>query len=69
MEKSREFLLIIKTAAGALPELERLVKRLHSYDVPEFMVLPIASGSAAYLRWLNESVEPGQLAETQISLR
>ena len=50
VEVSREFLLMIKTAAGRLAELERLVHRLHSYEVPEFVVLSIASGSAAYLR-------------------
>jgi periplasmic divalent cation tolerance protein len=65
VEVSREFLLVIKTGAARLPELERLVHRLHSYEVPEFVVLHIASGSAAYLRWLNESVTPGQLRRRQ----
>jgi len=30
------------------------VERLHSYDVPEFIALPIAAGSPAYLAWLDE---------------
>jgi periplasmic divalent cation tolerance protein len=61
VEVSREFLLVIKAAAGRLAELERLVRGLHSYEVPEFVVLSIASGSAGYLRWLNESVKPRQM--------
>ena len=65
VEVSREFLLVIKTTPGRLPELERLVKRLHSYEVPEFVVLQIAFGSAAYLGWLNESVKPDQLRKTK----
>jgi periplasmic divalent cation tolerance protein len=56
VERAREFLMIIKTNSKRLPALEREVKRLHSYDVPEFIALPIAAGSSDYLRWLQESV-------------
>lgn len=55
VEHAREHLLLIKTTKDRLAELEREVTRLHSYDVPEFIVLKIASGSAAYLRWLAAS--------------
>jgi periplasmic divalent cation tolerance protein len=57
VEKAREFLLLIKTSASRLAGLEAEVKRLHSYDVPEFIALPIVGGSAAYLRWLKECVD------------
>jgi periplasmic divalent cation tolerance protein len=56
LAKAREYLLIIKTSSACLAGLESEVKRLHSYDVPEFIVLPIISGSRAYLSWLRESV-------------
>jgi periplasmic divalent cation tolerance protein len=56
LEKAREYLLIMKTTAKRLVELEREVKRLHSYDVPEFIALPITEGSAKYLSWLAEGV-------------
>jgi len=55
VERAREVLVIIKTNANRLAELEREVKRLHSYDVPEFLVLPIVAGSRSYLAWLQES--------------
>lgn len=55
-EKAREFLLVIKTTAARLPQLEKEVKRLHSYDVPEFIALPIRAGSSEYLSWLQSSV-------------
>jgi periplasmic divalent cation tolerance protein len=58
VEKAREYLLIIKTTAKHLDQLEREVKRLHSYDVPEFIALPIAAGSRDYLSWLADSVKP-----------
>ncbi len=60
LEKAREYLLLIKTTARRLPELEKQVKRLHSYETPEFIALPIVAGSRAYLAWLQENVSrPG----------
>lgn len=56
LEIAREYLLVMKTTSTRLSALEREVKQLHSYDVPEFIALPIASGSRAYLIWLQESV-------------
>ena len=56
LEKAREYLLVIKTTAKRLADLEREVKRLHSYDVPEFIALPIVAGSGSYLSWLEEGV-------------
>ncbi len=56
LEKAREYLLVMKTTANRLAELEREVERLHSYDVPEFIALPITEGSTKYLSWLAESV-------------
>ncbi len=55
-EEAREYLLVIKTTAKRLAELEKEVKRLHSYDVPEFIALPISEGSTNYLSWLDDSV-------------
>ncbi|HVO59122.1 MAG TPA: divalent-cation tolerance protein CutA [Dongiaceae bacterium] len=52
VEKAREFLLVVKTSGKQLRELEKTVRRLHSYDVPEFLVLGVAGGSKGYLRWL-----------------
>jgi periplasmic divalent cation tolerance protein len=55
VETAREHLLIIKTTARRLKGLEREVLRLHSYDTPEFIAVPISQGSAAYLRWLSSN--------------
>jgi periplasmic divalent cation tolerance protein len=56
VERSSEFLLIIKTTADAVPRLEAAIKKAHSYETPEFVVLPIERGSAEYLQWLAEAV-------------
>jgi periplasmic divalent cation tolerance protein len=57
VEIAREYLLVMKTVTERLPSLQRLVHRLHSYDVPEFVVLPIVEGSREYLDWLMENVK------------
>jgi periplasmic divalent cation tolerance protein len=56
VELAREHLLVIKTTRKRLKDLEREVLRLHSYDVPEFLVLPVSAGSNKYLSWLTHSV-------------
>ncbi len=56
VEKAREYLLLMKTTAKRLAELEREVGRLHSYDVPEFIAFKVTEGSASYLAWLSSSV-------------
>lgn len=49
--------LLIKTSPSRLDALEARLHALHPYEVPEFLVLP-ASGSAAYLDWVRQSLEP-----------
>jgi periplasmic divalent cation tolerance protein len=57
VDTAKEFLLIIKTSRV---RLEAAVKRLHSYDIPEIIALPIEKGSRDYLAWLSESVSPAR---------
>jgi len=58
IEQASERQLVIKTSRGRLPALWDRVRELHPYEVPEFIVLPIAGGSDAYLRWVGESSRP-----------
>lgn len=53
----REWLLIIKTQKQRFNELEKKVKSLHSYSVPEIIGLPITEGSSSYLQWLKEMTD------------
>lgn len=56
LETAREHLLLVKTATACLPQLEREVKRLHTYEVPEFIALPITEGLSEYLEWISASL-------------
>jgi periplasmic divalent cation tolerance protein len=57
VKSSRERLLLIKTSRRRLAKLEAAVDRLHSYDVPEFIAIPIAVGSPGYLSWIEQCLE------------
>jgi periplasmic divalent cation tolerance protein len=54
-ESADEFLLLIKTTAASLDPIETALRRLHSYEVPEFLVLTPESAAKPYLEWLLES--------------
>ncbi len=59
VEDEREFLLLIKTRKTLYPRLERRVRELHSYEVPEIVALAPAAGHQPYLDWLFESTAAG----------
>ena len=56
VEEAAEVLLLIKTNVEKLEALETAVRHLHSYEVPEFLIFEVNGGSAAYLKWLDDSL-------------
>jgi periplasmic divalent cation tolerance protein len=52
VEREAERQLVIKTTADRLAALERRLRELHPYEVPEFLVVPIEGGSDKYLQWV-----------------
>ena len=56
IETAEEVLLLIKTRQEAVDGLRRRVQELHSYDVPEFLVLAVEQASEAYLAWILANV-------------
>ncbi|NWF77921.1 MAG: divalent-cation tolerance protein CutA [Chloroflexi bacterium] len=57
LESAQEGLLLVKTKASLFPEVVELVKRMHSYEVPEIIALPIIAGSDDYLKWLDNTCQ------------
>lgn len=51
-----EALLVIKSKKSKLARIIRLVKSMHSYEVPEIIALPIIAGDKPYLNWIDESL-------------
>jgi periplasmic divalent cation tolerance protein len=56
VESAKERLLLIKTSRKRLEKLRAMVKKLHSYEVPEFIAVSIEAGSSEYLAWLDENM-------------
>jgi periplasmic divalent cation tolerance protein len=52
VERAAEVLLVIKTRKRLVQRLIRRLEALHSYEVPEAIVLPIVAGAGPYLAWL-----------------
>lgn len=52
IESTSETVLLLKTGINQVAALETRLRQLHSYEVPEFLVLPIETGSRAYLDWM-----------------
>lgn len=58
IDSCSEVLLLVKTKKNLLKEVITLVKRIHSYEVPEIIALPIIGGNKDYLNWIDESASP-----------
>jgi periplasmic divalent cation tolerance protein len=56
IENAEEWLLLIKTSEEKYDAVELAIRELHTYELPECIAIPIESGAAAYLRWIEESV-------------
>ncbi|MCX8153993.1 MAG: divalent-cation tolerance protein CutA [Candidatus Bathyarchaeota archaeon] len=52
IENAEEYLMFMKSRRDLFGRLADTVKRLHSYEVPEIIALPIAEGAKSYLAWL-----------------
>jgi periplasmic divalent cation tolerance protein len=58
IEETQEWLCIMKSRNALYHELEKAIKGIHPYEVPEIVALPIVAGSEDYLDWLNQEVKP-----------
>lgn len=57
IERSTEVLLLFKTTKSKIAALEKLILARHPYDTPEFIALPLGSGTPHYLDWIAASVK------------
>lgn len=56
IERETERQVVIKTTRANVAELETRLKELHSYELPEFIVLDVAGGSDAYMQWVAQNL-------------
>ena len=56
IEMAREFLCLVKTREDLFPQVEAAIKKLHSYETPEIIAVPIVRGSTEYMTWLDDEL-------------
>jgi periplasmic divalent cation tolerance protein len=55
-----EFLLIVKTSRELFPALRAEMERLHPYELPELLALPVVAGAENYLSWFQAGLRGAQ---------
>ncbi len=58
IERSEEWLILLKLPADRFDELADFLAERHSYDEPEIVATPIVAGTAAYLSWVQDETRP-----------
>jgi len=58
LEQADEVLLVLKTTRAAYPTLQADLQKLHTYDVPEIIALPVVEALPEYANWVRENVAP-----------
>lgn len=57
VESAVEHTMLIKCLASRFSELEQLIRRLHPYEVPEVIGIPVAMAAAPYLNWILDEMQ------------
>ncbi|HEY9122034.1 MAG TPA: divalent-cation tolerance protein CutA [Brevefilum sp.] len=55
LTRDSEWLLLIKTRSDKYKEIEALILTQHSYEVPEIIQMPVETGYAGYLTWIDNN--------------
>jgi periplasmic divalent cation tolerance protein len=58
VEEAQELVLLIKSRRDIFEPLRAELSKIHSYEVPEVIALPIVDGSAEYLAWIDRELAP-----------
>lgn len=56
VDRAKEVLLILKTTSARFAALEKQIRQIHSYEIPEIIAMQVAAGSTSYLAWILESL-------------
>jgi periplasmic divalent cation tolerance protein len=60
VESVGEFLLLMKTSRESFGALSAAMEKLHPYELPELLALPVVAGPANYLNWLAGNLGTGE---------
>jgi len=61
LETANEWLCLIKTRGNLFDKVQTAIKKLHPYETPEIVAIPIIKGSKEYINWIyNETGNKGK---------
>ena len=60
VESASEILLLIKTSRALKPEVQAAIEKIHTYELPECVAIPIVDGSERYLEWLEQGLKSSE---------
>jgi periplasmic divalent cation tolerance protein len=63
-ERSEEWALAIKSRRDLFPAVQKELEKLHKYEVPEILAVPVVEGSAAYLAWMDGELRTAAEADS-----
>ena len=55
-----ECLLVIKSSSEKFAAIQKRIRSLHNYQVPEIIAVPVSEGDSEYLKWLQDSLREGE---------
>ncbi len=67
VEHADEVPLLIKTTAARYAALEAVIRRLHPYELPEIIAVPLARGLPGYLQWVVSAVSDELSKEPRVT--
>lgn len=56
-ESAEEIPMFIKTTENCYPEVERIIRELHPYELPEIVCVPVSGGLSEYLQWIHNEIK------------
>ncbi len=56
IEEAAEWMLVIKSRRDLMSQLRAAIGKVHSYEVPELLAVPVVDGSEDYLAWLDREL-------------
>jgi periplasmic divalent cation tolerance protein len=63
IEKTEERLCLIRSEKTLYEQVEKVIKEIHPYEIPEITAVPIVAGSKEYFRWLDQELRARALSQ------
>ena len=57
VQQDEELLIIIKSRSDSYSQVEKKIREIHPYSVPEIIALPLINGNIDYLNWMDDNVK------------